>query len=122
MDSHESGGRLQGIEGHCGAIVQGCVVPCQRLVYVFSLSFSLKLLFPMRLFVLLFSILAFSSCARIAEVKEFRPVFLPAPGLAASFPSPAASFAKATKLEKKSRCSPVSCISGVCRTWPPSSA
>ena len=76
----------------------------------------------MRLFVLLFSILAFSSCARIAEVNEFRPVFLPAPGLAASFPSPAASFAKATKLEKKSRCSPVSCISGVCRTWPPSSA
>ena len=55
----------------------------------------------MRLFVLLFSILAFSSCARIAEVKEFRPVFLPAPGLAASFPSPAAAFAKATKLEKK---------------------
>ena len=55
----------------------------------------------MRLVVLLFSILAFSSCARIAEVNEFRPVFLPAPGLAASFPSPAASFAKATKLEKK---------------------
>ncbi len=55
----------------------------------------------MRLPFLLLLVLTFTSCARIAEVREITPIYEVAPGLTAGFPSHAEAFAKATKLEQK---------------------
>lgn len=55
----------------------------------------------MRLFVLLFAVFTFTGCARIAELKEIKPVYQVTPGLTATYPSHAEAFAKATKLEQK---------------------
>ena len=55
----------------------------------------------MRIFTLLFVVFTLSSCARIAELKEIKPVYQVTPGLTATFPSHAQAFAQATKLEQK---------------------
>jgi pimeloyl-ACP methyl ester carboxylesterase len=55
----------------------------------------------MRFFTLFLVLFAFTSCARIAELKEITPVYQVAPGLTATFPSHAEAFARATKLEQK---------------------
>ncbi len=55
----------------------------------------------MRFLTLLFVVFTFSSCARIAELKEIKPVYEVTPGLTATFPSHAQAFARATKLEQK---------------------
>jgi pimeloyl-ACP methyl ester carboxylesterase len=55
---------------------------------------------PPRLLLLLFlPILA--ACARIAEVKDIKPLYRPDAQLTVHYPSHAAAFAKATKLEQK---------------------
>ena len=49
----------------------------------------------MRILILFFAVFTLSSCARIAELKEIKPVYQVTPGLTATFPSHAEAFARA---------------------------
>ena len=55
----------------------------------------------MRILILVFVIFTLSSCARIAELKEIKPVYQVTPGVTATFPNHGEAFGNATKLEQK---------------------